>query len=71
MCAHDQKICPRCSQKFECKLGSITECQCYGISLTVEENAFIQSRYDDCLCRNCLIELKNQYVVFREKLFLK
>jgi len=71
MCAHEHKICPRCSNKFECKLGSITECQCYGISLTLEENAFIQSRYDDCLCRNCLVELKNRYVLFREKLFLK
>jgi cysteine-rich CWC protein len=71
MCAHEQKICPRCSHKFECKLGSITECQCYGISLTAEETAFIESRYDDCLCRNCLIELKDRYVAFREKLFLK
>lgn len=71
MCAHEQKICPRCSSKFECKLGSVTECQCYGISLTVEENAFIESMYDECLCRICLIELKNRYVLFREKLFLK
>jgi len=71
MCAHEQKVCPRCSNKFECKLGSVTECQCYGISLTVEENAFIESRYDDCLCRNCLIELRNRYVLFKEKLFLK
>jgi hypothetical protein len=71
MCTHEQKICPRCSSKFECKLGSVAECQCYGISLTVEENAFIESRYDGCLCRNCLIELKNRYILFREKLFLK
>jgi cysteine-rich CWC protein len=71
MCAHEQKICLRCSNKFECKLGSITECQCYGISLTAEETAFIESRYDDCLCGNCLIELKNRYIAFRKKLFLK
>ena len=71
MCAHEEKICPRCSSKFECKLGSITECQCFGISLTTEERAFIESMYDDCLCLNCLFDLKNKYVIVREKLFLK
>jgi hypothetical protein len=71
MCSHEEKNCPRCSKKFECKVGSITECQCYGISLTAEENAFVKSRYDDCLCRNCLVELKNRYIAFRENLFMK
>ncbi|TMI92105.1 MAG: hypothetical protein E6H06_15070 [Bacteroidetes bacterium] len=71
MCMHEEKICPRCSNKFECKLGSITECQCYGIVLTTEESAFIENRYNDCLCRKCLLELKNRYMIFKEKFLFK
>jgi len=71
MCMHEQKICPRCSHSFECKMGSITECQCYGIVLSIEENAFIEDKYSDCLCRNCLLELKNRYTMFKEKFLLK
>ncbi len=68
---HEEKICPRCGTGFECKLGSITECQCYGIALNNEERAFIEVRYNDCLCRNCLLELKSRYIFFKEKYFLK
>ncbi len=71
MCMHEEKICPRCGTGFECKLGSITECQCYGIALNNEERAFIEVRYNDCLCRNCLLELKSRYIFFKEKYFLK
>jgi hypothetical protein len=71
MCMHEEKICPRCGNGFECKLGSITECQCSGISLNDEERAFIEERYDDCLCRSCLVELKSRYIFFKEKYFLK
>jgi hypothetical protein len=67
---HEEKTCPRCEGLFECKLGSITECQCYGISLNNEERAFIEGRYDDCLCKNCLLELKDRYVFFKEKYLL-
>jgi hypothetical protein len=71
MCRHEEKNCPRCGTKFECKPGSITECQCYGITLNDEERAFIEERYNDCLCRSCLLELKSRYVFFNEKYFLK
>ena len=71
MCMHEEKICPRCGKEFECKEGSITECQCYGVSLNVEERAFIEERYHDCLCRSCLLELKSRYILFIEKYFLK
>lgn len=56
---HEEKICPRCKAAFECKMGDITQCQCYGIGLTIEERAFVEERYEDCLCRNCLLELKS------------
>jgi hypothetical protein len=71
MCMHEEKLCPRCGNGFECKPGSITECQCYGIALNNEERAFIEDRYDDCLCRSCLVELKSRYIFFKEKYFLK
>ena len=69
MCKHEEKQCPRCGNSFECKVGNIGECQCAAVRLTLEEQAFIESRYQDCLCINCLKELKNRYVFFRERMF--
>lgn len=71
MCQHEHKQCPRCSKSFECKVGSITECQCYNVPLTNEEKVFIEERYADCLCRDCLFELKDRYVFFKEKYLWK
>jgi hypothetical protein len=67
MCKHEEKSCPRCGVKFECKVGDITNCQCYGIQLNVEEEAFVASQYNECLCRNCLLQLKQRYTLFVEK----
>lgn len=64
---HEVKACPRCNYAFECKAGDITQCQCYGIQLSLEERAFIEDRYKDCLCANCLLQLKNRYLLFKEK----
>ncbi len=63
MCHHEQKYCPRCNKSFECKVGSIHLCQCSEIELTVEEKYFIQLKFDDCLCINCLYQLKE---IFRK-----
>lgn len=60
MCQHEEKKCPRCGASFECKVGNITECQCYGVSFSVEERAFLEGKYEDCLCRTCLLELKGE-----------
>lgn len=67
MCKHEQKSCPRCQQTFECKVGDVLNCQCYGINFTAEEKNHIEGRYSDCLCRNCLLELKQRSVLFKEK----
>jgi Cysteine-rich CWC len=67
MYKHEEKSCPRCSARFECKVGDITNCQCYGIELTIEEEAFVASQYNECLCRNCLLQLKQRYTLFVEK----
>jgi len=69
MCQHEEKKCPRCSQPFECKVGNISNCKCNSIKLTAAERSFIESRYQDCLCQNCLVNLKQGYTFFREKYF--
>ncbi|RFM26609.1 cysteine-rich CWC family protein [Deminuibacter soli] len=70
MPTHEAKTCPRCHQPFECKVGDISQCQCNGLRLTDEERSFIEQRYNDCLCRNCLEALKNKHTLFREKYHL-
>ena len=70
MCKHEQKSCPRCQQAFECKVGDVLNCQCYGINFTTEEKTHIEGRYNDCLCRNCLLELKQRSILFTEKFSL-
>ncbi|MEP6467857.1 MAG: cysteine-rich CWC family protein [Parafilimonas sp.] len=57
---HEIKTCSRCAGTFECKAGDIAHCQCNNIVLSEEEMAFIEARYDDCLCINCLRELKKE-----------
>jgi Cysteine-rich CWC len=71
MCKHEEKLCPRCSIAFECKAGTIMQCQCSTIQLTVEESAFIQAKYEDCLCINCLFELQKKYGHFKTKYIFK
>jgi len=67
MPAHEHKACPRCHQPFECRVGDIGNCQCNSIVLSVEERAFVETRYSDCLCANCLKDLQNKYILFKEK----
>jgi Cysteine-rich CWC len=69
MCQHETKNCPRCNTAFECKPGNITQCQCFGIQLTEELNAYIEQRYNDCLCRHCLEHLQVELNLFKEKYF--
>ncbi|WP_298301562.1 cysteine-rich CWC family protein [Hydrotalea sp.] len=64
---HEEKLCARCRQPFECKVGDIAHCHCTEITLSDAERNFIENRYSDCLCRNCLWALKNKYVLFKEK----
>ncbi|HEY2720546.1 MAG TPA: cysteine-rich CWC family protein [Chitinophagaceae bacterium] len=71
MCTPEKKTCPRCSASFECKADTITECQCYHVQLNSEERMFIEECYDDCLCKNCLLELKSRYLVFKDKYLWK
>ncbi len=67
MCKHETKNCPRCGIAFECKAGNIAQCQCCGIELNAEQRAYIEQRYNDCLCRDCLQYLSNELNLFKEK----
>jgi hypothetical protein len=58
MAGYEAKYCARCNGAFECKPGNITQCQCFGITFAEEEKEYIRKTYDDCLCRNCLLNIK-------------
>jgi Cysteine-rich CWC len=62
MCQHETKHCGRCQAPFECKVGNILECQCYGIEMNDPEKAFIAANYSDCLCRACLEAIKFDFL---------
>jgi len=61
MYKHEDKICARCNSAFECKSGNITQCQCYGLALSSEEQGYISKQFDDCLCFNCIVALRIAY----------
>lgn len=57
MCKHEEKQCPRCTIVFECKRGSILQCQCSCIQLPEAVAAYIENEYNDCLCLTCLRQI--------------
>lgn len=67
MCKHEEKYCPRCNIVFECKAGSIMQCQCNAIQLSPEEQVYVESKYEDCLCIGCLHALQKEYVLINKK----
>ena len=67
---HELKNCCRCYASFECKAGSITECQCSQIQLTNEERIYIEDKFSDCLCLNCLAALQKEYAVLKRINFI-
>ena len=66
---HEIKHCPRCSKTFECKVGNIPACQCRAPKLSYEERVYIESKYTDCLCKNCLEALQFEYKLVRNHVF--
>jgi hypothetical protein len=71
MCVHEAKHCPRCNKSFECKVGNITHCQCYTVKLSDDERDFINKRFSDCLCADCMIVMKSEYNILQRELQLK
>ncbi len=64
---YDNKNCSRCGKEFVCKSGNITQCQCFNVQLSKDELIFIKEIYDDCLCLDCLIKMKQ---IYRERKIL-
>jgi hypothetical protein len=58
---HEEKNCPRCQNFFECNVGSILICQCTTVTLNEAERDDIMDKYDDCLCANCMLEMRADY----------
>ncbi len=61
MAHHEEKHCPRCGKQFECKVGSILQCQCHGFNFTEQEKDRIRNSYSDCLCHDCLTLIKHEF----------
>jgi hypothetical protein len=57
----EEKYCPRCNTAFECNAGSIHLCQCTTVTLNEYERDYMQLKYDDCLCADCMKEARAEY----------
>ncbi|WP_338069463.1 cysteine-rich CWC family protein [Leptospira montravelensis] len=58
---HEDKICPHCLRIFECKVGSISLCQCTKVNLSLAEREYLATQYTDCLCYQCMEILSFEY----------
>ncbi|PJZ84309.1 hypothetical protein CH366_15920 [Leptospira harrisiae] len=58
---HEEKICPHCLRIFECKVGSISLCQCNKVTLSLEEREYLATQYSDCLCYQCMETLTFEF----------
>jgi hypothetical protein len=63
MFKYEVKLCPRCTRAFKCKPGKIEDCECSQVSLKPEQIAFIEEQYSECLCKQCLFLLKQEYEI--------
>ncbi|HMP92349.1 MAG TPA: cysteine-rich CWC family protein [Phnomibacter sp.] len=64
---HASSTCPRCGQAFACLAGNITQCHCYAIRLPPQVQQLIATRYTDCLCQACLLQLQQPAQAFKEQ----
>lgn len=71
MAKHEKIFCPRCNVSFECKVGDITHCQCYGISFSEGEKKYIASKYISCLCAGCMQALQSEYNIAQHEIQLQ
>lgn len=51
-----EKQCERCESTFQCTLNG--SCWCTTTHLNEKEKDYIMDLYDDCLCENCIKEIK-------------
>ena len=55
--------CERCKKLFVCNAIDISNCDCTKIKLTQNEIENLKQTYANCLCNNCLIELKKDELI--------
>ena len=67
MAKHEEKTCPRCQLDFVCKVGDISHCACYLITLSLQDREQIQQAFGDCLCGRCLQALVQSHQLIVEK----
>ncbi len=58
---HEPKACPRCRIVFECKVGNVEQCHCSKIKLNEYTQKYIQKTFEDCLCADCLREVRTEF----------
>lgn len=46
--SNEEKYCPRCNALFECKVGSISLCQCTRVKVSKEERACFVKQVVKC-----------------------
>ncbi len=68
---HEILVCKRCSSRFECKVGDVSNCQCSTISLSDVTRKFLDHTYFGCLCANCLTEIESKVSALKGKSFPK
>jgi hypothetical protein len=61
------KQCPRCNKTFECNSNDITNCACSTIHIPDEMRKKIALQYNDCLCIQCIKELKRIFIEKNKK----
>lgn len=69
MTKHEEKYCPKCNNAFTCKVGDIVNCQCSGVTLSEEAQAFLTKTYFDCLCKDCLARINTDVKAARNYRF--
>ncbi|WP_461396789.1 cysteine-rich CWC family protein [Flavitalea sp.] len=62
-----EKVCERCGRGFICRAGKIKECQCSQVQLSDAERIFISEQFRNCLCKDCLEDLKTKFVLWNSK----
>ena len=67
---HEPKICPRCKNVFECKVGTLEQCGCSDIQLSDYVRDYIRKKFSDCLCVSCLreISMESKLIFFNSRL---
>ncbi|MDH5711846.1 MAG: cysteine-rich CWC family protein [Gammaproteobacteria bacterium] len=60
MADNKPKTCPRCNNIFECNADAGRHCQCAQVELTQADREYIALQYDDCLCVDCLKQIRDR-----------